>query len=65
MIEKVSGGVEQMFEKEVAQPVRKERFTIKSKEAEKVRLQAEIDAIQAQIDAIDADIAEALEIKEV
>jgi len=55
-ITKVSGGAEQMFEKEVSQPARKERFTIKQKEAQKVRLRAEIDKI-------DADIAEALAIK--
>ena len=52
MITKVSGGAEQMFEKEVTFPARKDRFTIKQKEAQKVRLQAEIDKI-------DADIAEA------
>jgi hypothetical protein len=57
MITKVSGGAEQMFEKEVTIPARKERFTIKRKEAEKVRLQAEIDKI-------DADIAEAKTIKD-
>ena len=57
MIEKVSGGAEQMFEKEIAIPVRKIRFTLKQKEAEKARL-------QAMIDAIDADIAEAKGIKE-
>ena len=51
-ITKVSGGAEQMFEKEVTFPARKERFTIKQKEAEKARL-------QAMIDKIDADIAEA------
>ena len=51
MIAKVSGGAEQMYEKDIA-TTRKERFTIKQKEAQKVRL-------QAQIDAIDADIAEA------
>ena len=50
-ITKVLGGAEQMFEKEVAQPVRKERFTIKQKEAQKARL-------QKQIDEIDKDIAE-------
>jgi len=57
MIEKVSGGAEQMFEKEVVMPVRKIRFTLKQKEAEKARL-------QAMIDAIDADIAEAKAVKE-
>ena len=51
MIEKISGGVEQMFEKDVA-TTRKERFTIKQKEAQKARL-------QAMIVEIDADIAEA------
>ena len=56
-ITKVSGGMEQMFEKEISQPARKERFTIAQKEAQKARL-------QAQIDAIDADIAEAKTIKE-
>ena len=45
-----------MFEKDVATS-RKERFTIKQKEAEKARL-------QAQIDKIDADIAEAKTIKD-
>ena len=57
MITKVSGGMEQIFEKEVAQPTRKERFTLKQKEAQKVRL-------QEMIDAIDADIAEAKAIKD-
>jgi len=56
MIEKISGGVEQMFEKDVA-TTRKERFTIKQKEAQKARL-------QAMIVEIDADIAEAKGIKE-
>ena len=56
-IEKVSGGAEQMFEKEVAIPARKERFTLKQKEVQKVRL-------QKMIDEIDADIAEAKGIKE-
>jgi hypothetical protein len=50
-IEKISGGVEQMFEKEIA-TTRKVRFTLKQKEAEKARL-------QAMIVEIDADIAEA------
>jgi len=54
---KISGGVEQMFEKDVSQPARKERFTIKQKEAQKARL-------QAMINEIDADIAEAKAIKE-
>ena len=56
MITKVSGGAEQMFEKDVA-TTRKERFTLKQKEAQKARL-------QAMIDAIDADIAEAKAVKE-
>ena len=56
-IEKVSGGAEQMFEKEIAIPARKERFTLKQKEAQKARL-------QAMIDLIDADIAEAKTIKD-
>jgi len=56
MITKVSGGAEQMFEKEVA-TTRKERFTIKQKEAQKIRL-------QAMITEIDADIAEAKAMKE-
>jgi len=49
--------VESVFEKEIVVPVRKIRFTIKQKEAEKVRL-------QAMINAIDADIAEATAVKE-
>ena len=56
MIAKVSGGAEQMFEKDIA-TTRKERFTIAQKEAQKARL-------QAMIDLIDADIAEAKTIKE-
>ena len=56
MITKVSGGAEQMFEKDVATS-RKDKFTIKQKEAEKARL-------QAMIVAIDADIAEAKTIKD-
>ena len=52
----VTPEAEAVFEKDVA-TTRKERFTIKQKEAQKVRL-------QAQIDAIDADIAEAKTIKE-
>jgi hypothetical protein len=48
----VSQNTEQVFEKEVILPIRKERFTIRQKEVEKARL-------QAQIDLIDADIAEA------
>ena len=52
----VAKGAEQMFEKEVTIPARKERFTIKQKEAQKARL-------QAMRDLIDADIAEALAIK--
>ena len=56
MITKVSGGAEQMFEKEIA-TTRKVRFTLKQKEAEKARL-------QAMIVEIDADIAEAKTIKD-
>ena len=48
---------EATFEKEITIPARKERFTIKQKEAEKARL-------QAMIDKIDADIAEAKAIRE-
>ena len=55
-IAKVSGGAEQMFEKEIA-TTRKVRFTLKQKEAEKARL-------QAMIVEIDADIAEAKTIKD-
>jgi hypothetical protein len=55
-IEKISGGTEQVFEKEIA-TTRKERFTLKQKEAQKARL-------QALIDVIDADIAEAKAVKE-
>ena len=54
----VAKEAEQIFEKELpTPPTRKIRFTIAQKEAEKVRLQAEIDKI-------DADIAEAKGIKE-
>ena len=55
-IEKISGGTEQVFEKEIA-TTRKERFTLKQKEAQKARL-------QAMIDVIDADISEAKAVKE-
>ena len=53
---KISGGMEQIFEKDVA-TTRKERFTIKQKEAQKARL-------QAMIDEIDKDIVEAKAMKE-
>ena len=49
--------VEQIYEKEIPQPSRKERFTIS-------QLDSQIEQHQAQIDALLAKKAEALAIKE-
>jgi len=57
MITKVSGGAEQMYEKEVVMPARKERFTLK-------QLDMQIAQAQARLDDLKSQKAEALAIKD-
>ena len=52
MITKVSGGAEEMFEKELVMPVQKRRFTIKQIDAQIVQLQARIAELEK--DKVDA-----------
>jgi hypothetical protein len=57
-ITKVEGAVE-MFEKEIVQPVRKERFTLKQLDAQILQLQTRLDALKKdKADALALTITE-------